>query len=181
MVEEFQQRYGRSLEAIYNRRTVADKDSEEVLNITLTKEKINRTWRFIKLLEKESDRLLAIEDQPMREYLQKIYTLQIEESARVLKQDMNDEFDVIANDLLQYEEEANLMRYEIGIDMYQRVSQSHYKKSDENTGSTRSTKNALKKVVFPFQGEFWNEELANYQVTLANRCDEFEEWDGFFK
>ena len=98
---------------------------------------------------------------------------------------MNEEFEVIANDLLRYEEEANLMRYEIGIDMYQRVSQTHYQAKENTSFESKDDADlegkTLKKVVFPFQGEFWNEELANYKVTLANRCDEFKEWDVFFK
>jgi len=185
VVDEFQTRYSDSLNAIYQRRTIADQDSEEVLNISLTKEKVKQSWRFIKLLEKESQKLRGINDQPLREYLEKIYTLQIEETAHILKQELNEEFEVIANDLLRYEEEANLMRYEIGIDMYQRVSQSHYQESkradfiiDANAGTEREM---LRKVVFPFQGEFWNEELANYKVSLTNRCDESKEWDVFFK
>jgi len=185
VVDEFQQRYSQALTAIYQRRSIADENSEEVLNISLSKEKVKHTWRFIKMLEKEEQKLQAINDKDLRDYLGKIYQLQIEESADVLKAILNEEFEVIANDLLRYEEEANLMRYEIGIDMYQRVSQTHYQ-AKENT-RFESKDNAdhegktLKKVVFPFQGEFWNEELANYKVTLANRCDEFKEWDVFFK
>lgn len=181
VVDSFQQRYGRSLNAIYSRRTVADQDNEEVMNIALTKQKIAKNWKFIQLLERESKSLAAISDQPLRKYLEKIYSLQIEESAHSLKQDLNDEFEQIANDLLRYEEEANLMRYEIGIDMYQRVSQSHYKDESGDPGDDSVKQSRLRKVVFPFQGEFWNEELANYKVTLDNRCNEFEQWDVFFK
>jgi tetratricopeptide (TPR) repeat protein len=181
VVDAFQARYGQALNAIYQRRTVADPDSEEVLNMALTKEKIGRSWQFIQLLETEQKTLQTIQDGALRSYLDRIYTLQIEETARVLQLDLNMEFERIANDLLRYEEETNLMRYEIGIDMYQRVSNSHYQAHDDLPGESEPGKEALKKVVFPFQGEFWNEELAHYRVQLASRCDQFEEWDVFFK
>jgi hypothetical protein len=35
--------------------------------------------------------------------------------------------------------------------------------------------------VYPFQGEFWNDELADLKVVLPNKCKNLEEWDIFFK
>ena len=68
------------------------------------------------------------------------------------------------------------MAYEIGLDMYQRVNQYHYAqdgKQDKNTSQGI--------VVYPFQGEFWNDELADLKVVLPNKCKNLEEWDIFFK
>jgi hypothetical protein len=82
----------------------------------------------------------------------------------------------MANQLLQYEEEAHLMEYEIGVDMYQRVYESHYR--EEKSGEEKAGDGM---VVYPFQGEFWNDELADYHVQLPNKCNNTEEWDIFFK
>jgi hypothetical protein len=36
-------------------------------------------------------------------------------------------------------------------------------------------------ALYEFQGEFWNDELETYEVTLQNKCENMEEWDIFFK
>ncbi len=85
----------------------------------------------------------------------------------------------MANDLLQYEEEAHLIEYEIGLDMYQRVNQFHYK--EDEVPSKDDSPGMRGKAAYPFQGEFWTDELDNYNVTLPDKCSESEEWDIFFK
>jgi hypothetical protein len=52
---------------------------------------------------------------------------------------VNDAYEKMANAMLQFEEEAHLMEYEIGIDMYQRVHSYHYEEepSDANTAGCR--------------------------------------------
>ena len=69
------------------------------------------------------------------------------------------------------------MEYEIGLDMYKRVYDVHYQENAKD----RSDGSSPKRAVYPFQGEFWNDELADYQVTLPNKCQDMEEWDIFFK
>ena len=36
-------------------------------------------------------------------------------------------------------------------------------------------------AVYAFQGEFWNDELDDYEVILPDKCQKAEEWDIFFK
>jgi hypothetical protein len=70
------------------------------------------------------------------------------------------------------------MEYEIGLDMYQRVQSYHYSEDPSGQDSRESQKG---KALYNFQGEFWNDELDDYEVTLVNKCEEAEEWDIFFK
>jgi hypothetical protein len=73
------------------------------------------------------------------------------------------------------------MEYEIGLDMYQRVYTYHYTEEKPGKESTDGKDEETKKVVYNFQGEFWNDELDDYKVTLPNKCQNAEEWDIFFK
>jgi len=139
------------------------------------KESINRTWRFIQLLEKEQSAINQLGQGSLAQYVAKIYDLQLQQSGKKLKNSINDEFEQVANSLLQYQEEAHLMRYEIGIDKYQRVANNHY----ERKAPKAMPKSGI--VVFPFQGEYWNDELGNYKVSLPNKCEESEDWELFFK
>lgn len=175
VVEGFRSRYGQALEQIYHRGN--PEENYPLMLVLLGKPKILETWKFLELLESEKDACRKYKkDIPIYRHLMKIYDLQISESTNMLKQHIQDEYEKTANQLLQYEEEAHLMAYEIGLDMYQRIYEYHY--SGEGSEDNRSEKGI---VVYPFQGEFWNDELADYKVILPNKCENVEEWDIFFK
>ncbi|RJP82938.1 MAG: hypothetical protein C4522_02340 [Desulfobacteraceae bacterium] len=174
VVDDFKSRYGVALKGIYQRGNPEDNDP--LMLVILNRKKVNETWKFLELLEMEKKNIVKIQDRPFQEYLEKIYDLQMQESINDLRLYIQGEYENMANQLLQYEEEAHLMEYEIGLDMYQRVSESHYQ--DEKAGERESGEGL---VVYPFQGEFWNDELADYHVRLPNKCNNTEEWDIFFK
>lgn len=176
VVDQFQSRYGTSLSAIYDRKGASDQESFEILQVILLKEPINRVWRFIQLLEKEQKQTVRLGTGPLAEYVNHIYQLQLQQSSKKLKNNVNDEFEKVANNLLKYQEEANLMRYEIGIDKYQRAANNHYQAKTKQAAAKQTGV-----VVFQFQGEFWNDELGNYEVSLPSKCEESEDWELFFK
>jgi hypothetical protein len=122
--------------------------------------------------------LEELDSAAMRTYLKSIYDLQMQESKTELRKQIDDTYTVIANNLLQYEEDTHLMEYEIGLDMYQRVSQIHFEEEQQDTTEKREPR---KIAVYKFQGEYWNDELATYQVELESKCQNMEEWDIFFK
>jgi hypothetical protein len=177
VVDEFKGHYRKALEGIYQRGKISE--NNELLLLLLNRKNIKQTWDFLQLLEKEKagcEEFKSEGSNELYQYLDKLYTYQIAESTSMLKSQIESEYERYANDLLQYEEEAHLMAYEIGLDMYQRVNQYHY--SDEQKGEKDT---AERIVVYPFQGEFWNDELADLKVVLPNKCKNLEEWDIFFK
>jgi TolA-binding protein len=174
VVKEFHERYGDSLDFIYDRGDVSE--NEDLLLVMLEKKRIKRLYRFLRLLEQEHATSTVFQDEALSNYLDKVYTLQIEETSRDLRKEIDAEYEELASELLQYEEEAHLLEYEIGLDMYQRASDYHYSKKPQ-----KKARRATKMVAYPFQGEFWNDELDDYRVTLENKCTSLEEWDIFFK
>ena len=175
VIEEFKSRYGVALEIIYSRQ--APGDNHALMLYLLNKKQISRTWKFMELLEREKAACQKFADEALRSYLDKLYELQIQQSRNILRRQIEEEYEKVANELLQYEENAHLMEYEIGLDMYKRVYEAHYREAPK----AQSQADAPKRAVYPFQGEFWNDELADYQVTLPNKCQDIEEWDIFFE
>ncbi len=176
VLEQFKRRYGSALTSIYHRGSAAD--NEAMLMVILNKPKVNRAWKFINLLEKESAMCLMNTEPDLKSFLSKLYELKMDETKQTFKLMVNDQFEKMADSMLRFEEDANLMEYEIGLDMYQRV----YADSTKKTGSeSQGNENTEKKAVYQFQGEFWNDELDDYQVKLPNKCQNSEEWDIFFK
>lgn len=177
MVAEFNSRYSPTLEKIYQRKDA--RENRDLLKVVLNKDKVERLFRFIELLETEQNLLEKLIDTPqLKNYVEKIYKLKMAQSKTDLRKLVAQEYEVLANEMLEYEEEAYLMEYEIGLDMYQRVSQVHY---DDVKDSSEKKTTAKGLSIYPFQGEFWNDELADYRVVLPNKCNNMEEWDIFFK
>jgi tetratricopeptide (TPR) repeat protein len=176
VLDHFNERYGSALDKIYQRRPA--QDNHAMLLVILNKPKIHRIWKFLDLLEREHRLCGNFPDADVSAYLDQLYRLKREETEFKFRQLVTDEYETMANAMLRFEEEAHLMEYEIGIDMYQRVHTYHYEEPD---GKKAEKKSADGKVVYTFQGEFWNDELDDYEVKLPNKCENAEEWDIFFK
>lgn len=174
VVNEFKNHYGDALDIIYKRGTALENPA--LLMLVLGKKEINQTWNFIELLGKEKAKTGLFKDKNLVEYLDQIYAMQIQESVESIGLLIEKEYERYADMLLTFEEEADLIEYEIGLDMYERTSQYHYTEK-----SSSDNKNFQKKVVYNFQGEYWNDELAQYKVSLPEKCSSTEEWDIFFK
>lgn len=176
VLDHFGERYGASLKKIYSRRPV--QDNQAMLLVILNKPKVKRQWRFLNMIESEHKQLANHPDTELNAYLDELYALKLEETEHKLKGLIKEEYEKMANAMLRFEEEAHLMEYEIGIDMFQRVHAYHYEETEENV---EKEKKKGGKAVYAFQGEFWNDELDDYEVKLPNKCQNAEEWDIFFK
>jgi tetratricopeptide (TPR) repeat protein len=176
VLEQFKSRYGGSLENIYHRRPL--QDNQAMMLVILNKSKVKQQWRFLDLLEREQQLAAANTDQRLKAYLDELYALKVREAEHRFRLMVTDEYEKMANAMLQFEEEAHLMEYEIGIDMYQRVHDYHY---DEDQPEQQDMRNEKGRAVYAFQGEFWNDELDDYEVVLPSKCQNAEEWDIFFK
>ena len=176
VLDEYKTRYGGALESIYHRGR--PQDNQAMLLVILNKPKVQRTWRFLNLLEREASLAGEVIDPGLKDYLTSLYGLKLDEWKSKFRLLVLDHYEKMANEMLQFEEEAHLMEYEIGLDMYQRVRDVHYAKTDD-AGDQKSDPDT--QVIYNFQGEFWNDELDHYQVELPNKCENAEEWDIFFK
>lgn len=176
VLDGFKERYGTAIEKIYQRGKPQDNDA--LLLVILNKRRVKQLWQFLTLLENEQNRCAKLGDEKLSAYLTQVYQLKRDEVERQFRLRVEDEYQKMANDLLQFEEEAHLMEYEIGLDMYQRVSEFHYADEDQPTTDPKKVNRA---AIYKFQGEFWNDELDDYKVTLPNKCNDAEEWDIFFK
>jgi tetratricopeptide (TPR) repeat protein len=176
VLEDFRGRYGPALQAIYERRP--PQENKAMLRVILNKPKAKREWQFLERLDQEMARADRNPDPGLKKYLGRLYSLKKDEKEDKFRILVRDEYEKMANEMLRFEEEAHLMEYELGLDMYQRVYNYHYPKEQE---PEKPEPEERPKAVFSFQGEFWNDELDDYEVRLPNKCENAEEWDIFFK
>ncbi len=176
VVDEFKARYGPALAFIYGRGPV--EESDELLQILLQRPAVAEPYRFLRLLSAEQARIDGMADPGLAAYLGRIYDLQVAQTSRELRDRVRAAYETLATNLLRYEEQAHLLEYEIGLDMYQRASDYRYRPPKTDT---RTAGDGTSEVAFAFQGEFWNDELDDYRVVLDDRCGSSEQWDVFFK
>jgi tetratricopeptide (TPR) repeat protein len=176
VLEQFKVRYGQSLEHIYQRQPIQDDNA--MLLVLLNKTKIKTVWKLLNLLQREHELVAAEPESDLKAYLDLLYKLKRQDVEKRFKVLVEDEYQKMADAMLKFEEEAHLMEYEIGIDMYQRVHDYHVEGKDPEE---KKSKSRNKVAIYAFQGEFWNDELDDYEVVLPDKCQKAEEWDIFFK
>ncbi|SMF63051.1 hypothetical protein SAMN02745866_04065 [Alteromonadaceae bacterium Bs31] len=177
-VDAFYQRYQLTLDAVYDRKRAADPEAEELLMLILNDEIVKRQWDFIKLLERERSGIETLDSADLQAHLDSIYALKLSQAGRHLRIRVDKEYERLANMLLEYEENINLVRYEAGVDKYQNADDKRYKEENRTLNEEIVGAN---KVVYQFQGEFWYDEFDDYKVHLADKCSQDDSWEVFFQ
>jgi hypothetical protein len=83
VVNEFKERYGEAITRLYERSL--PEENTQLMLVLLNKPDVAKTFKFLDLLEKEKAQCESIPDELLKNYLVRIYELQIEESSETLK------------------------------------------------------------------------------------------------
>ncbi len=174
-VAEFFQQYGDAVDAVYDR---VDLDKNEIiLDAALQTPELIEMGRFQRLLDTELGALgdfeSAWDENGLLEHLNRIYNLKIQEVNRSLKTKLDRSLRRVAEKLLEYEEQMNLMEYEIGLAIYKRIKGTPTQKEGEEEKIPYSDS----KTYFEFDGEFWNDELHSFRFFIEDRCFSEERWE----
>jgi hypothetical protein len=102
--------------------------------------------------------------------LHDIYDLMGAEAERRRNILLDRALDNTADRFLRADENLRLLDYEIGLDIYRRIKRGDRKK----TFALVDAPPAKGEVVYPFTGEYWNDELRNLRFFLQSRCLEIE-------
>jgi len=100
-------------------------------------------------------------------HLNRLYVLAVAEAQRVYEARLKDSVRQEADKLVRAAEQVRLMDYEVGLKLYERI-----KRGSKITKDIEEPPLSQKEVAFPFDGEYWNDELRSYRVSLKSRCIE---------
>ena len=100
-------------------------------------------------------------------HLQKVYDLAHAEAERIYQQRLRDAVREEADKLLRADEQVRLMEYEVGLKLYERVKRGAKLVQPEKQAALTSAQ-----IAFKFTGEYWNDELRSYRVSIPSRCIE---------
>ncbi|MBI5495913.1 MAG: hypothetical protein HY904_12890 [Deltaproteobacteria bacterium] len=164
---EFTRRYGDALKALRDQRTPLAHPT--IRNAALQSPVAGRRLRQLKRLTTERDRLLDFKTSDvLKKHLLRVYDLKVKETGRLLEEDLEREARRVADELLDIEEQARLVDYEVGLEVFRRVPQAA-----RRTRIPERDKPApfgSREVHYLFDGEYWNDELHDYQVSIEDRC-----------
>ena len=102
--------------------------------------------------------------------LHEIYDLMGAEAERRRNILFDRALDNTADRFLRADENLRLLDYEIGLDIYRRIKRGDRKKALALEDAPPVTG----EVVYPFTGEYWNDELRSLRFFLKSRCLEIE-------
>ena len=100
-------------------------------------------------------------------HLEKVYDLSHAEAERIYRQRLRDSVRDEADKLLRAAEQVRLMEYEVGLKLYERVKRGAKLAQPEKEIQLTSAQ-----IAFKFTGEYWNDELRSYRVSIPSRCIE---------
>lgn len=169
-LRRFKFRYGATLENIRER--IDLRDDEVLRTAALSRGSIGRLAAFRRLLRDENDRIDTVGgdwvEVGLDEQLRKIYALKSEQIDLQLDAELAAATREVAAELVDYEEQSNLLDYEIGLAIYRRLKKEQARRPTED--DSLEIPSGGDAVYYRFAGEFWNDELPDYQFFIENRC-----------
>lgn len=166
--KELTRRFAESLEAIREREDLT-KDLK-LRRAAAAQGPTMRARRFMESVQLEAERLgryAGSFGDRLYAHLTKLYELAYAESQRVYQQRLEEAVRFEADRLLRSAEQVRLMDYEVGLKLYERV-----KRGSKFQAPPEEQALAPGQVAFAFDGEYWNDELRSFRVSLQSRCIE---------
>lgn len=163
---EFLRRYGDALSEIRRRR---DPLAHPVVRRAVVQARApKRALAFLEALQGERQQAERFSDEHgLRTHMADVYDLKLAEVVRRLDNLVKEEAIRVAVDLLDYEEQARLVDYEVSLEVFKRVKEGQGKKVVE---IEKPIPLASDDVYYLFEGEYWNDELHNYRFRIEDRC-----------
>lgn len=164
---EFRRRYGEAIDTLRAKRDPLGHPA--IRDAALQGPMAARRLRFLKSLQQERDLLDRFaSDEPLALHLGRIYDLKIKETVRALEMDLNEEAKRVADVLLDYEEQARLVDYEVALEVFRRLKQGEGRK--DLPPPEKPVPLGSRDVYYIFDGEYWNDELHDYRFRVESRC-----------
>jgi hypothetical protein len=163
---EFLRRYGSSLSEV--RRSREPLTDPVIRTAAVQRRRPKRIFAFLDSLQREREGVERFSDEHgLATQLGRVYELKIAEVNRDLDRVVEDEANVVASELLDYEEQARLVDYEVSLEVFRRVKRGTGKVVVDNEAPIPL---GSRDVYYRFNGEYWNDELHDYRVRIDNRC-----------
>lgn len=163
---EFLRRYGPSLTEL--RRSRDPLTDPLIRAAAVQRKKPRQTFALLDTLQRERGRIERFsEEHGLASHLGRIYDLKIAQVNRLLDRTVAEEAVAVASELLDFEEQARLVDYEVSLEVFRRIKRGAGKAVTEPLPPIPV---GSRQVYYRFDGEYWNDELHDYRYRIENRC-----------
>jgi hypothetical protein len=163
---EFLRRYGSSLVEL--RRSRDPLTDPSVRAAAVQRKRVRKLFDFLALLQHEREQVESLSDEfGLAKHLGRVYDLKVAEQNRRLERVVREEATAVASELLDYEEQARLIDYEVSLEVFRRLKQGQGKRAVDADPPVRADSHEVR---YAFEGEYWNDELHDYRFRIEDRC-----------
>jgi hypothetical protein len=161
-VGRFKEHFRDSLRRIKERRPFAE---DPILSQAVAASAaVSSAVRWRELLVEEKKGLGYFEDKATRDYLSKLYDVEILHATAIFERGRERAYKKVADELLRVDEQMSILDYEIGVGLFRRTS------DERNRAVAHTPPPADGEVRYKFDGEYWTDELQDYSVFTEDRC-----------
>ena len=115
----------------------------------------------------EKARIGALTDRPLREHLNDVYATEMAQADADIARGFDRALESVIDQLLTVDEQMTILDYEIGVGLFK-----------GSTGEQRGRQEAPleripaagPRVYYHFSGEYWSDEINDYEVQVGDRC-----------
>jgi len=170
---QFRMVYGKALRDI--RAGVPLVEIDRVRESALRRVQSRKLFLFLRLLKTERTKLGKYDEDDewkgvgLYRHLRRLYSQKMKQVREDLKRSLEQSTAEVAEEMLQAEEQVNLLEYEVGQAIFQRVSETSI-----NMLRKKAAKVPISsaRVYYRFGGEYWTDELPHYKFNIEDRCVE---------
>lgn len=171
-VRDFRDRYGDAVLAL--KRGDTPEDVPVVSAAARVLPEVEPAARVLDAVAAEKVRLeslsSALEEGGLSQHLTGLYGMLTNRAERLYRRALSDGARLAAERLLESDEQANLLEYEVGVSIFKPIASA--------SGEVRLRQAAEEvpghgpNIYYPFDGEFWTDELPHMRFLIQDRCVE---------
>jgi TolA-binding protein len=165
-VREFRNTYRVQLDTIKSRSSLAAEPTIRGWAVAGTKFLRDQT-RVNDVLTRERDAAAHIGDKALRAHLATVYASDMATVKTAIDKDLEHATEKVAEELLRIDEQMSLVDYEIGAGLFKASGEGNVAPSQLTIDVPYT---GTDNVYFRFDGEYWSDELRDYEVLAADRC-----------
>ncbi len=171
-VRDFRDRYGDAVMAL--KRGDAPEEVPVVAAAAKVLPEVEPSSRVLDAVQAEKVRLesvsSSIEEGGLYQHLTSLYGTLSKRAERLHRRALSEGAELAAERLLESDEQANLLEYEVGVSIFKPIA------SASGDVKLRQTAEEVPghgpNVYYPFDGEFWTDELPHMRFLIQDRCVE---------
>jgi tetratricopeptide (TPR) repeat protein len=165
VVREFHEQYGTLVRKARDRDRL--KDDPQIVEWALWGTRLASFARMRTRLRTEIALIRRVSNDALETHLKTLYGERLTFTEDSLRRGLNPAIEKVVNELLRIDEQMNLIDYEIGAGLVKPGTKKGAVRILARPGDLPS---GSPQVFFPFDGEYWSDELNDFAVLADDRC-----------